>query len=391
MDIFLGILLTFFIFLIVVLVHEFGHFITARLTGMKVLEFGFGIPPKVYKLFTDKKWTDYTFNALPIGGFVRIKWEDPASPESRDVDSFAAKRWWARALVLVAGVTMNFLLAIVILFGFFLVGTSPISPNFLVEKDYDSLLLPSPEKSIEKWYLVHSGIELSPLTGSVAEKSGILPGDIIVALDGKSIMKPQELIDSIKKNNTLSLMVFWTGGNREVILTPLNGKVGMYIGYKNLSVNLEYQERFGIIDSFWYAIHETYVLSYMTVDVLGKTLKNLIIPATPADREEAKWMLAGPIGMGAGMVEMVDIGISIKMILLIIAMISINLGVINILPFPALDGGRLLSTTITSLLSSVIRNRIQMARIEWYIHAFGMILLLGLSLLIAFFDVSKLF
>lgn len=102
-------------------------------------------------------------------------------------------------------------------------------------------------------------------------------------------------------------------------------------------------------------------------------------------------MIAGPIGMGAGMVEMVDIGITARMVLLIIAMISINLGVINILPFPALDGGRLLSTTITSLLSSVVVDKIRMAQIEAYIHTFGMILLLGLSLLIAFFDVSKFF
>lgn len=95
--------------------------------------------------------------------------------------------------------------------------------------------------------------------------------------------------------------------------------------------------------------------------------------------------------MGAGMIEMVDIGITVRMILLIIAMISINLGVINILPFPALDGGRLLSTTIASLLSFFVVGKNRMAQIETYIHTFGMILLLGLSLLIAFFDVSKFF
>lgn len=71
-------------------------------------------------------------------------------------------------------------------------------------------------------------------------------------------------------------------------LTPENGKVGMYIGYSNLDVNRDYKEKYGAIESLQNAVHETYVLSYMTVDVLGKTLKNLIIPATPADREEAK-------------------------------------------------------------------------------------------------------
>ncbi len=73
MSILFGILLTFLVFLIVVLIHELGHFATARLTGMKVLEFGFGIPPKLFRVFTDRRGTEYTFNALPIGGFVRIK------------------------------------------------------------------------------------------------------------------------------------------------------------------------------------------------------------------------------------------------------------------------------------------------------------------------------
>ena len=73
MSVLLGIFLTFFVFLIVVLIHELGHFSMARLTGMKVLEFGFGIPPKLFRVFRDQKGTDYTMNLLPIGGFVRIK------------------------------------------------------------------------------------------------------------------------------------------------------------------------------------------------------------------------------------------------------------------------------------------------------------------------------
>lgn len=82
MTIFLGILLTFVVFLIVVLIHELGHFATARWTGMKVEEFGFGIPPRVARIFRDKKGTDYTFNLLPIGGFVRILGEDPTGEDA---------------------------------------------------------------------------------------------------------------------------------------------------------------------------------------------------------------------------------------------------------------------------------------------------------------------
>lgn len=183
---------------------------------------------------------------------------------------------------------MNFLLAIVILFGFFLIGTEPIAPNFLVDKDYNSFLLPSPKKAIETGYLVYSGIELSPLTGSVAEKSGIISGDVVVSMNGAKIDHPQELIDVIKKNTTIALTLSGTGGERNINLTPENGKVGMYIGYSNLDINRNYKEKYGAVESLQNAVHETYALSYMTVDVLGKTLKNLIVPKTPADREEAK-------------------------------------------------------------------------------------------------------
>jgi regulator of sigma E protease len=102
MSIFLGILLALLVFLIVVLVHEFGHFITARLTGMRVEEFGFGIPPRVKTLFTDKKGTDFTINALPIGGFVRIYGEDPTGKYTKDSGAFITKKWPMRILVLVA-------------------------------------------------------------------------------------------------------------------------------------------------------------------------------------------------------------------------------------------------------------------------------------------------
>ena len=128
MTVIFGILLALLIFFIVVMIHEFGHFITARLTGMRVLEFGMGIPPKVKKLFTDKKGTDFTLNALPLGGFVRIDGEDISKPTAFNEGNFMSKNWVARILVLVAGVVMNFLLAWMIFSALFMVGTKPLSP-----------------------------------------------------------------------------------------------------------------------------------------------------------------------------------------------------------------------------------------------------------------------
>lgn len=110
------------------MIHEWGHFITARLTGMKVLEFGLGIPPKIKKVFTDKKGTDFTINALPIGGFVRIDGEDMTKPSAFADGAFMSKKLPARLLVLSAGVIMNIVLAWMIFTGLFMAGVRPLSP-----------------------------------------------------------------------------------------------------------------------------------------------------------------------------------------------------------------------------------------------------------------------
>lgn len=102
---------------------------------------------------------------------------------------------------------MNFLLAIVILSIFFVQGTAPIAPNFLTEKDYNSLLLPSPETALASGYLIHSGIELSPLSGSIAERSGLLEGDMLISIDGESITTVDEFKSRIEKNIPLVLTV----------------------------------------------------------------------------------------------------------------------------------------------------------------------------------------
>ncbi len=147
MSLFLGILLTLIIFSIIVFVHEMGHFLTARLTRMRVEEFGMGLPPKAKKLFTDKYGTQWTLNWLPLGGFVRIHGEDDFA--GRDPDSLASKSWGARSLVLLAGVMMNFLFAYLIFFILFLTGTTPLAPNMLVPTRIESFYLPTIESALD--------------------------------------------------------------------------------------------------------------------------------------------------------------------------------------------------------------------------------------------------
>lgn len=368
-----------------------GHFLTARATKMQVEEFGIGIPPHAKTLGHDKKWTKYTLNWLPIGWFVRIKWEDPLSEEAHEKDAFSSKKWWARSLVLVAWVTMNFLLAIVIFFGFFIIGTWPLGPNLIIDKDYGSYMLPSFDASIKSGYLTHSGLTLTPLSGSIAMTAGILPGDNLISIDARPVDDIDTLKDILSDNVSHIFIVSGTWGERQVTLTPVDQKVWVRLDYKNLDINQSYHRNFTISEAIGQSLSETYALSHMTFDVLVSTLRKLISPATPTERKEATEMLSGPIGIGSTFTEVVAVGVTWKILFSIIALLSINLWVLNILPFPALDGGRLLSTTARSIIGLFYHKTRTLDKIEYFIHAFGMVLLLAVSLVIALLDIYKLF
>lgn len=127
MSILIGILLALFVFFVVVFIHEMGHFLVARWSGVKVHEFGIGIPPRFKKIFRDKQGTEWTLNWIPLGGFVRLKGENYDNPESRQKDALPRAPWWKQVAILLAGVTMNFLLA-GFLFGIlFYQGTEPLT------------------------------------------------------------------------------------------------------------------------------------------------------------------------------------------------------------------------------------------------------------------------
>src|SRR3989475_11979593 len=154
-------------FTLIIAVHEFGHYITARLLGMRVLEFAFGFPPRIFAVRRDG--IDYSVNAIPFGGFVRILGQDDFSIEQHgagDPGSFTSKAWWAQAIVLAAGVAMNFVLAIVVLTAAFMIATE--APTGVVR-----------------------GEEVA--AGSPAAAAGIQPGDIVRTIDGKEITRTTDL------------------------------------------------------------------------------------------------------------------------------------------------------------------------------------------------------
>lgn len=141
------------------------------MSGMKVEEFGIGIPPKARTLGRDSKGTEYTLNWLPIGGFVRIKGEDELEVHGKHPDAFAAKPYLWRASVLLAGVAFNFLLAFLAFTILFWAGVSPLAVNTRFQTDIETRLVPSFEKAVEIGVIKASGVELTPIAGSSAERA----------------------------------------------------------------------------------------------------------------------------------------------------------------------------------------------------------------------------
>src|SRR5947199_383193 len=159
-------------FTVIIAVHEFGHYLSARLLGMRVLEFVFGFPPRIASI--THAGITFSLNAIPFGGFVRILGQDDFAIHQQgegDPGAFTSKPWWAQAIVLVAGVTMNVVLALVVLTTAFASGTT--APNGDVRVDQVA-------------------------AGSPAEKAGILTDDIVAAIDGKKVTRSQDLVNYVR-------------------------------------------------------------------------------------------------------------------------------------------------------------------------------------------------
>jgi regulator of sigma E protease len=196
MIIFLGILVCLIVLMVVVFFHELGHFVSAKLCGVKVHEFGIGIPPKVATLWTDKSGTAYTLNALPIGGFVRLKGEEKPE-EMNDADSIVNKSIPKQILIVLAGVVMNFLFAAVIFSVLFMIGVGPIAINQQIETKSTTRLIVTEQQGIDIGFLTEHGIGVDPVKGSIAEQAGLQKDDKIISINNISIATPQQFINII--------------------------------------------------------------------------------------------------------------------------------------------------------------------------------------------------
>ncbi len=388
------IILFVFVLSILVTAHEFGHFMAARKSGMKVHEFGIGFPPRAIGVYKDPKtgkwvWvkkakkgdvkntvgggdredqdtypsTVYSVNWLPLGGFVRIKGEN--GEDANDPDSFGYQKTWKKVVVLVAGVVMNFLLAAVLLgFGFMIGLPTDVTDGL----DNSAVLVNEPTVVIQQ-------VE----NGSPADIAGIQAGDTFQAINNTAIHNTKELVAFVKENGQEAVSVFISRGeeNITVQLTPEfdketeRARMGIVIADA------------AIVRYPWYlAIWKGIVAAVLGTAGIAAgfflLLKGFILGQGLA------FDVAGPVGIAAIIGDSARLGINY--LINVTAMISLSLAVINILPIPALDGGRL----VFVLIEKIFKKKVSM-KYEQAAHTVGFVLLLFLIIVVTVRDVIGLF
>lgn len=364
----MSIIIFIIILLVLVLVHEAGHFFTAKKFGIRVDEFGFGFPPKIFGI--KKGETEYSINAIPFGGFVKIFGENPDDENTNGPDasrSFVNKPKWQQALVLFAGVFMNFILAGILFSIVFLMG-SPLAT--------DSIPRSAKERMSE-----HSVI-LGVLKDSPADVAGLKEGDVILSLETKAekISNPtfSELVEfSNKPGETISISFTRQGKENSVDVVPeADAELGRaFIGISPATL---ISGKFNFYESFKYGFGTAVLSAKDTIIAFGKLFKG------GEDSKLVRESVIGPVGLVkvTGFVSDIGIGYLISFM----AVISISLAVINLVPFPALDGGRLFFLLIEKIKGSRINPKITNT-----INMVGFFILILLMVVVTFHDVIRLF
>ncbi len=347
---FLTLILLILILGIIILVHEFGHFITAKKAGVHIYEFSIGMGP-LLKTIKSKDGIDYNIRAFPIGGFVSMAgevYEDDDSKKIKKEDFMCNKKWYQRVIILAAGVFNNFVLAIIVLF----------------------ILA-----------LIYGAQSMEPKIGEVipnypVSEAGIKPGDKILEINGKKVSTwDQAQIYLVMKsdNSKYTFLIEHESGKKEKyeiapkITKNEDGEEERAFGFK-----IAQEETRGFIASVKYAFQKFGSL----ISTMWLTVVNLFTGKI------ALSSLSGPVGIYQVVGQSLAAGI--QQIIYLIAFLSINVGLINILPIPAFDGGRILFLIIEKIKGSSVNQKF-----ENMCHTVFFFLLIALMIYITVFDIIR--
>ena len=361
---------------LLIFVHEFGHFITAKLSGVHVYEFALGMGPKVLGFKRKNDPTEYTLRALPIGGYCQMAGEEGEDDDSLPKDKFMCnKSKTKRVIILVAGVTMNFITAIVLLFFIGFIWGSTEQRSFI------------------------GGVE----EGSPAYEAGIVAGDKVVGCNGYKVDTWDKLsvITTMKnKNDYIEYEILHKDGkvetyklipdeyisyeDKDIQVTEENTKEKILsennwdekdvtIG-KKIGISAPTEKLTGFVASIKYAFRKFVNIVVMMLMIIWSLITGKIgIDA-----------LSGPVGMYTAVGTVAKFGVA--NIIYLAAYLSVNLGVLNILPFPAFDGGRVLFVGIEAITRKKVDPKVEAA-----FHSVGFMLLMLLMLVITCQDIFRLF
>ncbi|MCD5390246.1 MAG: RIP metalloprotease RseP [Candidatus Pacebacteria bacterium] len=353
---------------ILVFVHELGHFLFAKLFNIRVDEFGFGYPPKMFKMFS-WRGTDFTMNWIPFGGFVKIFGENDDGSELSDEEkavSLVHKPRWQQTLVMFGGILFNLIFAWILFSGIFMAGImAPVSsaPDNYKFENIDLTLTSIMQKS-------------------PAENAGLQVGDIVkeyytgestVIVQDQSIEDIARFIQENGENSDVGFVVLRDKKLENIITKPKLGIVG---DSYSIGVGMDRvgKMKLPFFQSLWYGAKNTVS---MTVEIF-RGFGQLISGKVSIDA------VSGPVGIAGQVGSAAKIGLTY--LIGFAAMLSINLAVLNIIPFPALDGGRI----FILLIESVIGKRLNPNIVNW-INVVGFFLLIGLMLFVTVKDIIKLF
>ncbi len=384
------------IFIGLIVAHEFGHFIVATRNGVEAEEFAIFFGPTLYKRKTKKGWT-FKFNLLPLGGYVKLKGEHDSDTQK---GSYGAASLYVKSKIMLAGVFANLIIGIFILLILAIVGMPKIIPN--------QFSIPSNEKVVSsKTALVEIG---SVLKNSPASKAGLKPGDVLISIgvsnnikkitniyDLQSVTKEfagQKVVIKYKRNSKVYSTSTVLNTTKEVESSYSKTHQKVYLG---VSVG-QYDSGFTTVRYTWaapiVALGTTKQVFYLTFKGLGTAIKGLggIIAGATTNNQIARKnaqtsasnQLVGPVGIFVILRDGSAAGI--YFMLFILAIISLTLAIMNVLPIPALDGGRFWLTLFTRGIKKPLS-----PKREELVNAIGMLLLLTLLAVVTYLDIKRFF
>lgn len=336
-------IITILMFIAIILIHEFGHFITAKMFKVKVNEFSIGMGPKLFQ--KKGKETMYSVRALPIGGYVSMEGEDDNSDEPR---AFCNQKAWKRLIIVSAGAILNLILGLILIM-FVMFPKDSVATNTIAQFKENS----------------------------ISQNSGLQVNDTIKKINGRSVFVEVDIVNQILSSNSSKIDFVVERDGKKVEVNDVEFKTQKVENSPKEQLYIDFlvkSEKNNIIRSIDYSARYCVSLGRM----IWLSFIDLLTGKVGFDQ------LSGPVGVGKAVGHAISFGIS--SVLILMAFLSINIGIFNLLPIPALDGGRICFILIEMIFRKPINKKY-----EGYVHFVGIVVLLGLMLLVTLKDIYRLF